>query len=282
MRAIRAPLLLLLGAALPLAAAESAHGQMAMETEAPMEMGSMQGGAPPADARDPHAYSDGVDFTRGDSRPRLADQERMHSVLIDNLEFSRIDSQSTVDYDVEAWFGRTYDRAVLKSDAEFESGDLNDSRTELLWSHAMSAYWDSQIGIRQDGGDGPGRSWLAAGIEGLAPYRFDIELTAYVGESSRTALRFDAAYDMLLTQKLIFQPRFEANFYGRGDIERGLGSGLSDVSLALRLRYEFRRELAPYIGLEWIDEHGGTEALTRARGADPSDSRVMLGLRFWF
>ena len=282
MNFVRAPLLLLFSAPMPLAAQESAHSQMVMDTDAPMQMGPMQGGSPPADARDPHAYSDGIQFTHGDSRPRLADEESMHSVLIDNFEFSRVDGESALDYDVEAWFGRTYDRAVLKSDAEFESGDLGHSRNELLWSHAISAYWDSQIGIRRDAGEGPGRSWLAVGVEGLAPYWFDIEVTAYIGEANRSALRFDASYDMLLTQKLILEPRLEGNFYGRADAERGLGSGLSDLSLALRLRYEFRRELAPYIGIERIKEHGGTERLTRARGEDPNDSRVVIGLRYWF
>ena len=86
---------------------------------------------------------------------------------------------------------------------------------------------------------------------------------------------------MLLTQRLILEPRLEANIYGKDDVERGLGSGLADASLALRLRYEIRRELAPYIGVAWVDEYGGTEDLTRAAGEDPSDARFLLGFRFW-
>jgi len=255
---------------------------LAGPTGAQMDMGSMQGGAPPPDARDPHAYSEGVDFTRGDARPRLADEENMRSILIDNFELARLDVVTVVPYDVEAWFGRTYDRAVLKAEGDFEGGDLEEARTELLWGHAFAAYWDTQFGVRYDSGAGPNRTWLAAGIEGLAPYRFDFEVTAYVGESSRTALRLDASYDMLINQRLILQPRLEANFYGREDIERGLGSGLADVSLALRLRYEIRRELAPYIGVEWLDEYGGTRDMTLAAGGDPSDTRLTMGLRFWF
>jgi copper resistance protein B len=247
-----------------------------------MDMGSMQGGSPPPDARDPHAYAEGVGFTRGDARPRLADERNFRSLLIDNLEVSRIDGETVLPYDLEAWFGRTYDRAVLKAEGDLENGDLADSRTELLWGHAIAAYWDTQVGIRHDSGEGPSRSWLAAGIEGLAPYRFDLEITGYVGESNRTALRIDASYDMLINQRLILQPRFEANFYGKDDFARGLASGLSDVSLALRLRYEIRRELAPYIGVERVSQHGGTEDLTRAAGGDSSDTRLTMGLRFWF
>lgn len=259
-----------------------AAGATAAQTNTEMDMGSMQGGSAPPDARDPHAWSEGVDFTRGDERPRFADEGNFRSILIDNFEVSRVDGETFLPYDLEAWFGRTYDRAVLKSEGDFESGDLAEARTELLWGHAFAAYWDMQLGVRYDSGTGPNRTWLAAGIEGLAPYRFDLEATAYVGESSRTALRLDASYDMLINQRLIFQPRLEANFYGRDDIERGLGSGLADLSLGLRLRFEIRRELAPYIGVERVNQYGGTEDLTRAAGGDPTDTRLIMGLRFWF
>jgi copper resistance protein B len=248
---------------------------------AQMEMGAMQGGSAPADARDPNAYSNGAAFTRGADRPMLMDHHRFRSLRIDRLEITDADGETVVPFDLEAWLGNTYDRAVLKSEGELEGGDLAEARTELLWGHAIAPYWDSQLGVRFDSGAGPNRSWLAAGIEGLAPYRFDLELTGYVGESSRTALRFDVSYDMLMTQRLILEPRFEANFYGEDDVERGLGTGLSDTALSLRLRYEIRRELAPYVGVEWRDEYGGTEDLTRAAGGDPSDARFVLGLRFW-
>jgi copper resistance protein B len=248
----------------------------------PMDTGSMQGGSPPPDARDPNAYSEGVDFTRGNARPKLADRERFGSLLIDNLEAYRADGETVVPYDLEAWFGQTYDRAVLKAEGDIENGDLAEARTELLWGHAIAPYWDTQVGLRYDSGEGPNRTWLAAGIEGLAPYWFDLEVTGYVGQSSRTALRVDASYEMLMTQRLILEPRLEANFYGKDDLERGLGSGLADLTLALRLRYEVRRELAPYFGIEWINQYGGTEDLTRAAGKDPSDSRIVMGLRFWF
>jgi copper resistance protein B len=247
-----------------------------------MNMGAMQGGSPPPDARDPHAYAEGVEFTRGEARPKLADHHWFRSILIDNLEAARVNGRTAVPYDLEGWFGQTYDRAVLKADGEFERGSLTEARTELLWGHAIAPYWDTQVGVRHDSGEGPNRKWLAAGIEGMAPYWFDLELTGYIGESSRTALRVDASYDMLMTQRLILEPRLEANFYGRDDIERGLGSGLADLTFGLRLRYEIRRELAPYVGVEWADLHGDTEESARAAGRDPSDSRIVIGLRFWF
>jgi copper resistance protein B len=245
-----------------------------------MDMGAMQGGSPPPDARDPHAYSGGQDF--GPLKLELADTRRLASLRVENLEAMRTQGNTLVPYDLEAWYGRTYDRAVLKAQGDIDGGEIAEARTELLWGHAFAAFWDSQLGVRYDSGEGPNREWLAFGVEGLAPYWFEIEATAYLGESGRSALRLDASYDLLLTQKLILQPRIEANIYGKRDFERGLGSGLSDVSAALRVRYEIRRELAPYFGIEWVRKHGETEDFARAAGEDPNDARLVAGLRFWF
>ena len=245
-----------------------------------MDMGPVQGGSPPPDARDPHAYSGGQDF--GPLKLELADARRLASLRVDNLEVVRTHGNTLVPYDLEAWYGRTYDRAVLKAEGDIDGGELAEARTELLWGHAFAAFWDSQLGVRYDSGAGPNREWLAFGVEGLAPYWFEIEATAYLGEAGQSALRLDASYDLLLTQKLVLQPRIEANIYGKRDVERGLGSGLSDVSAALRVRYEIRRELAPYFGIEWVRKYGETEDLARAAGDDPNDARLVAGLRFWF
>ena len=248
--------------------------------EAGTVMGPMQGGSPPPDARDPHAYSGGQGF--GPLELELADEHSMASLRVDKLEAVRTDDDTTVPYDLEAMFGRTYDRAVLKAEGKIDGGDIEDARTELLWGHAFAAFWDVQVGARFDSGEGPGREWLAVGVEGLAPYWFDVEATAYVGESGQSALRFDTSYDLPLTQKWILQPRFEANAYGESDVELGRGSGLSDASISLRVRYEIRRELAPYLGIEWVRKYGETEDFARAAGEDPNDARLVAGLRFWF
>lgn len=247
-----------------------------------MDHTAMQGGAPPPDARDPHGYSGGHGFTMGAARPVLADHHRFGAVLVENLEVARSGGNAVGAYDIEAWLGSSYERIALEAEGELEDGALHAERTELLWGHAFAPYWDTRLGVRHDRGDGSGRSWVGAGIAGLAPYWFDISLMAYLGEQSRSAVRFDASYEMLLTQRVVFEPSLEANFYGKPDPERGVGSGLSSVSLGLRLRYELRRELAPYIGIERITDYGETKNLSRAAGRDPSDWRVVAGLRFWF
>jgi copper resistance protein B len=255
------------------------NGPAAMEIGS-MQGGSMQGGSAPPDARDPHAYAGGFEF--GPDRLGLADEHSMGSLLVEGLEAARTNGNTSTDYDLQAWYGRTYDRAVLKAEGEYDGGKLEEARTELLWGHAIAAFWDTQLGVRYDNGEGPDRGWLAFGVQGLAPYWFEVEATGYLGERGRTALRLDASYELLLTQKLILQPRVETDIYGKRDIGRGLGSGLAELSAALRLRYEIRRELAPYVGVEWVRKFGDTEDLARAAGEDASQTRFVAGVRFWF
>ena len=260
---------------------KQAAGDDADKDAGKMDHGAMQGGDAPPDARDPHAYSGG--YTLDPARPlRMGDEQNFGSLLVDRLESVRTRDNSSTAYDLQAWFGRDYDRAVLKAEGEVDGGKLRDARTELLWSHAVAAYWNTQLGVRYDSGLKPDRRWLAFGVQGLAPYWFEIDATAYVGEQGRTALRLEAEYELLLTQKLILQPRVEVNIYGKSDAQRERGSGLSDAALGLRLRYEIRREFAPYIGIERSSKYGGTADFARAEGQRTSESRVVAGLRFWF
>lgn len=241
---------------------------------------SMQGGSAPPDARDPRAYSGGEDFGPIPP-PRMGDREARAALLIDRLEAVHTGGNASAAYDMQAWFGRDYDRAVVKAEGDVDRGVSQDAQTELLWSHSVSTYWDTQLGARYDSGIGPNRRWLAFGIQGLAPYWFNVDATAYVGDSGRAALQVKAEYDLLLTQKLILQPRFETNFYSKRDAARALGSGLSDLNVGVRLRYEIRREFAPYIGIEWAGKFGGT-ADYLAAGQGNSDTRVVAGLRLWY
>jgi copper resistance protein B len=270
-------------AALALAAATAAPAQHAGH-----DMSGAQGGNAPPDARDPHEYSGGYTLESGPYAlpgPRqlhLADEHHFGALLIDRLERVHGRDEDFTALDAQAWFGRSYDRAVLKLEGERAGGRLHEARGELLWSHAVAAYWDGQLGLRHDGGEGPDRSWLALGVQGLAPYWFEVDAALYLGAHGRTALRAEAEYELLLTQRLILQPRAELTAYGREDRERGLGSGLSGLSAGLRLRYEFSRQFAPYLGLEWARKYGGTADLARAEGERVSDSRLVAGVRFWF
>jgi copper resistance protein B len=179
--------------------------------------------------------------------------------------------------------GNDYDKAWLKLEGEYSEGDFT-NRTELLWDRIIARRWSSQLGVRHDHyfGTGPSRAWAAFGVQGLAPYWFEIEATAYVGGEGRTAMRLSAEYELLMTQRLILQPRFELNVYGKDDPDNGIGSGLSDTELGLRLRYEIRRELAPYIGFSWTRLYGDTKDLERGLGGEDNALQFVAGVRAWF
>jgi len=259
----------------------SAAGGTGANAANAMDHGNMQGGKAPPDARDPHAYSDGLTFVPH-QHAMHADQNSFGSLLVDRLEAVRTPDATHGAYELEARYGRDYDRAVLKAEGEFADGRLEDARTELLWSHAVATYWDRQLGVRYDSGEEPGRGWLAFGIQGLAPYWFEVDATAYVGENGRSALRLSAEYELLLTQRLVLQPRVEVNLYGKRDAERALGSGLSDAVAGLRLRYEIKREFAPYIGVEYAAKFGATADYAEIAGEDTGQTRWVAGLRFWY
>lgn len=256
-----------------------------------MDHGDMntQGGSAPPDARDPNAYSSGYTLESGPyALPgprllRLSDEHVFGTVLVDRLEWAHSSDGDAGDYDATAWFGNSYNRLVIKAEGEVARSELVHARTELLWGHAIAPYWDTQLGVRNDSGDGlSSRNWLAFGVQGLAPYWFELDVTGYVGNDGRTALRLSSEYELLLTQQLILQPRAEANLYGKSDATNGIGSGLSDLSLGLRLRYEITRQFAPYIGVAWGSKFGQTADMAVAVGERTRDTTWVAGVRFWF
>ena len=273
----------------PAVAAPSMSGMAAMpEMDHPtreggmagMSMGAMQGGAAPADARSAD-YSDGYGHSAMPGMD-MADSAPLGMLLVDQLEAFHGHDGSGQAWELQGWYGGDADKLWLRSEGERSGGRLEDGDIEALWSHAVAMYWDTTLGMRHDLGEGPSRDWLAAGVQGLAPYWFDVEATLYLGTSGRSAARVRASYDVLFTQRLILQPELEANLYGRRDPARGLGRGLTDVQFGLRLRYEVRREFAPYVGVQFVQRIGGTADLARAAGRPVFDRQFVAGLRFWF
>ncbi|MGB0132727.1 copper resistance protein B, partial [Dokdonella sp.] len=183
---------------------------------------------------------------------------------------------------MQAWYGSDLNKLWFKLEGERSDGKMESVRSELLWDKAISAYWGLQTGIRHDFEDGPDLNWAAFGVQGLAPYWFEVQATAYLGESGRTALRLEVEYEILLTQRLILQPDLEINFYGKDDPARDIGSGLSDVEFGLRLRYEITRKFAPYVGVVWSKKYGQTATYAQAANEDVQDTQLVAGVRLWF
>ncbi|MDQ2733973.1 MAG: copper resistance protein B [Pseudomonadota bacterium] len=244
-------------------------------------MKSMQGGPAPADARDPDTYADGLENGHMPGMD-MADNANHVQVLLDRVEQFHSSQSNGQAVDAQAWAGGDIDKLWLKVDGERADGKLGATRTEALWNHAIATYWGLQAGARHDFGDGPGRTWAAFGFQGLSPYWFDIQATAYVGQSGRTALRFEAEYDLLLTQRLVLQPDIKVSLYGKNDPDRDIGAGLSDIDAGLRLRYELSRKFAPYIGVVWNRKFANTARYARGSGNAVQGTAVVIGLHAWF
>lgn len=207
----------------------------------------------------------------------------IHSMLLVNqLEWQGGNDRGALNWDFNGWVGGDIDRLWLRSEGERSAGGTDSAQAQVLWGHAISPWWDLVGGVRQDFKPGDSRTWAAFGVQGMALYNFEAEATVFVGESGRVAARLEGDYDILLTNRLILQPTAELNFYAQNDPLRGTGSGLADSELGLRLRYEVRREFAPYVGVSWNRTYGQTAQYARAADEDISQLRWAVGVRLWF
>lgn len=202
--------------------------------------------------------------------------------LLDRLEAWDADGGTGVAWEAQAWIGTDINRLWLRSEGERAGGDTEAADVEVLYGRSIARWWDLLVGVRHDFKPGDPQNFAAFGVMGLAPQRFEIEATAYVGERGQTAARFEVEYDLLLTNRLILQPLVEAEFHGKDDPARGIGSGLGTVEAGLRLRYHLRREFAPYIGIVRERAFGTTADFRRQDGEDIDDTRFVAGLRIWF
>jgi copper resistance protein B len=204
-------------------------------------------------------------------------------VMLDLAEYRVNDGPDTFHWDGEAWWGDDIDRLVVKSEGEVRRGEGTErAETQVLWSHALDPYWNLQTGLRQYICPKPSRTYLAVGVEGLAPYWFDVEAAIFVSDKGKVFGRVEASYDQRITQRLIVQPRIELEVAAQDVPGAGIGSGPSDLEVGLRLRYEFAREFAPYVGVSHERKIGDSRRFARASGEDPESTSLVFGVRAWF
>lgn len=229
-----------------------------------------------------------TDFDRLTAFPAV-DEHAMHGgnsvfgmLLFERLEAWDASPGTGLAWDAQAWMGTDINRLWIRSEGEQLAGALESGGLELLYGRSVAPWWDVVAGLRHDFKPGQAQDFLAVGVIGMTPYKFELEATAYVGEAGRSALRFGLEYETLLSNRLILQPLIEAEFNGRSDEARAIGSGLSTAEAGLRLRYEFSRRFAPYIGISWEKAYGKTAQLRLQDGGDADDMRIVAGLRMWF
>ncbi|MBT8077882.1 MAG: copper resistance protein B [Gammaproteobacteria bacterium] len=204
-----------------------------------------------------------------------ADDDLMAFFLADRVEVS--DGEGDYLWDVQGWAGGDYHRLWLKSE-----GDRHEAELQLLYSRAVSPFFDLQLGIRHDLDPRPSRSHAVVGLQGLAPHWFEVDAALFLSDEGVLSARLEAEYDLRLTQRLILQPRAETEAGFGDDDELGLGRGVRQLDLSLRLRYEIRRKLAPYLGFGWRRAFGDTADFLELDGEDSSGYFAVAGLRFWF
>ena len=205
-----------------------------------------------------------------------------HKVTFNRLEAWDADNGTGQAWEGIAWFGTDTDRLWLRSEGERLGGHTESADLEMLYGRSVSPWWDVVAGLKQDFKPGNARTWAAFGVQGLAPYRFEVSATAYVGEGGQVAVNLEAEYTMRITNRLILQPLVEVDIAAKDDPEYGLGRGVSGVEAGLRLRYEASRRFAPYVGMVHERALGDTADLRRAEGESTRDTRVVAGVRIWF
>ena len=205
-----------------------------------------------------------------------SDDPLLTMFVMDRLELINNDT-NTRRWDASFWVGHDMKKLYLYSDVEATADGLESSQNELVYSRAIAPFWDAQIGLAYDKNADASKTWAEIAISGLAPYYFETRAALLVNDEGNVGLRLDAEYEALLTQKLILTPSFEVDFYTKDDASLHIGSGLSSIEAGLRLRYEFKREIAPYIGVTWEKTFGNTQNFHTI-----NETKFLGGIRFWF
>ena len=221
------------------------------------------------------------------SRKKLGEENggmKTGMVMVERLE-ARIAADGGEDgflWDAQAFYGGDINRLVIKTEGEGEfGGTVEDAEIQALYSRAIGAFFDLQAGVRFDP-EPDTRSQFVFGVQGLAPYMFELDAALFLSDRGDITARVEGEYDQRITQLLIIQPRVEVELAAQDIPERGLGAGITSIEPGVRLRYEFKREFAPYIGLDSEAALGETADIARAAGQDPNGFKLLVGLRAWF
>ena len=206
-----------------------------------------------------------------------------YKILVDQLEAKLRGGRDGYAWDAQAWYGGDIDKLWVKSEGEGAFGEaVERAEVQALWSRAIDPWFDLQLGIRHDFRPDPERTHLVLGVQGLAPYWFEVDAAAFLSDKGDLTARFEAEYDLRLTRQLILQPRIEFDLAAQDVPELGIGSGLSTGEIGARLRYEVRPEFAPYIGVEYERAFGDTADYARAAGDMAGGWSLLVGIRTWF
>lgn len=206
----------------------------------------------------------------------IPDDPLLTMIKADKLEYRDSDEGNLLVWEFDAWAGKDLNKFWLKFSGESVDGHVESNEVDLLYSKAISPFWDIQMGLRHEFKPEPADSWIGIGFMGLAPYLFEIDTNIFINEDSIINARLDAEYEYMITQKTVLIPNLEMSLYSDDDNARGLVSGLASAELGVRLHYEFRRELSPYIGINYEKKYGNSVI------EESNETQLVAGLSFWF
>ena len=209
--------------------------------------------------------------------------QKFYQVMANIAEYQIRKGRNSFEWDGEAWYGGDINRLWLKTEGEGAFGErIESAEVQALYSRAIDPYWNVQAGLRYDFKPNPSRVYATVGLEGLAPSFFEVEGALFLSNKGELMARAEAAYDQRITQRLILQPRVEVDLSAQNSREIGVGAGLSQAEVGFRLRYDIRREFAPYIGVQYQRAFGRTARYLREEGEDVGGFQFLLGVRAWF
>jgi len=268
------------------AAAQAAQDPMSMSMPAPGEASEAQPIAAAAPIDQQTVTLPNLAERSGWPEP-TADSANYSFLVTELLEYRESRAAGAIRWDIYGWHGGDVNRLWVKTEGlQDVAGGGGEREAQLLYGRLISPFFDLQAGVRFANRSGPGpnqsRTYAAIGVQGIAPYRYSLEATLFVSQHGQISMRATATYDQQLTQRLILQPRFEFDAAVQEDRSFGVGSGLNKTELGLRLRYEVKREFAPYVGVSWTQSYGSTKRLARADGEDTSLISIVVGVRMWF
>jgi len=203
-------------------------------------------------------------------------------VMIDQLEVRDDSGDTETVLEGQTWIGKDLKKLWIKLDSEYVDSDEYETELQLLYSKAVAPYWDLQLGLRSDNGPDESENWAVIGMQGLAPYYFEIDVAAFVSEEGDMAARASFEYELLLTQKLVLTPEVTLDAFVQDIEESGIGAGLASSNIGLRLRYELVREFGPYVGISQSNLYGKTRDYARDAGLSSNSTQWVVGVRAWF
>mgnify|MGYP001553798188 CR=1 FL=1 len=219
------------------------------------------------------------------ARAALSKEGRFYgnALIADRLEYRAVKGKDGYAWQAMGWVGGDIDRLAFETEGEGRFGEsVESAEVRAAWRHALDPWWNLELGVRQDFNPSPDRTYAVVGIEGLAPYWIELGAHAFLSTKGDVHFRLEAEHDMRITNRLVLQPAIEADVALQDVPQLGIGAGFEKIELGARLRYEFAREFAPYVGVHWERKLGETARLTHAEGESASSLSAVLGIRAWF